>query len=245
MRSRKEPKMSTASVSAPVALVTGANKGIGLETARRLVEAGYRVYLTGRSSERGKPAAEAVGARFLELDVTSDESVGHVAAAVENAEGHLDVLVNNAGITGPLRDPHDYTADDMTEVLLTNVVGYLRLIHAFLPLLEKSDDPRIVNVSSGIGSFGLFHDLHRIEATAGTPLYGASKAAINMLTARLARLLPQIRINVADPGMTATDLSGGRGHSVHDGSDAIVAFALAEPGGPTGTFADRDGELPW
>jgi NAD(P)-dependent dehydrogenase (short-subunit alcohol dehydrogenase family) len=236
--------MSTASVSAPVALVTGANKGIGLETAQRLVEAGYRVYLTARSSERGQGAAEAVGAQFLELDVTSEESVRH-AAAVEKAEGHLDVLVNNAGITGPVRDPHDYTADDMTEVLVTNVVGYLRLIHAFLPLLEKSDDPRIVNVSSGIGSFGLFHDLHRIEAQAGTPLYGASKAAINMMTARFARLLPQIRFNVADPGMTATDLSGGRGHSVHDGSDAIVAFALAEPGGPTGTFADRDGEVPW
>jgi NAD(P)-dependent dehydrogenase (short-subunit alcohol dehydrogenase family) len=117
-------------VSAPVALVTGANKSIGLETARRLVEAGYRVYLTARSSERGQAAAEAMGAQFLELDVTSDESVRHAADSVEQAEGHLDVLVNNAGITGPLRDPHDYTADDMTEVLLTNVVGYLRLIHA-------------------------------------------------------------------------------------------------------------------
>lgn len=155
------------------------------------------------------------------------------------------MLVNNAGITGPLRDPHDHTADDMTEVLLTNVAGYVRLIHAFLPLLERSNDPRIVNVSSGIGSFGLFHDMTRIEAQAGTPIYGASKAAINMLTARFARLLPHIRINVADPGMTATDLSGGRGHSVHDGTDAIVAFALSAPGGPTGTFADRDGELPW
>lgn len=237
--------MSTASASAPVALVTGANKGIGLETARRLVEAGYRVYLSARGSERGQAAAVTVGAQFLELDVTSEESVRHATAAVENAEGHLDVLVNNAGMTGPVRDPHDYTADDLAEVLLTNVVGYLRLIHAFLPLLEKSHDPRIVNVSSGLGSFGLFHDVHRIEATAGTPLYGASKAAVNMMTARLARLLPQIRINVADPGMTATDLSGGQGHSVHDGTDAIVAFALSAPGGPTGTFADRDGELPW
>jgi NAD(P)-dependent dehydrogenase (short-subunit alcohol dehydrogenase family) len=102
-----------------------------------------------------------------------------------------------------------------------------------------------VNVSSGLGSFRRFHDLNRIEATAGTPLYGASKAAVNMMTARLARLLPRIHINVADPGMTATDLSGGQGHSVHDGTDAIVAYALAEPGGPTGTFADRDGEVPW
>src|ERR1700691_1107112 len=127
--------------SAGVALVTGAGKSIGLETARRLAGAGYRVYLTARSSERGQPAAATAGAQFLELDVTSDESVRHAAGSVEQADGHLDVLVNNAGITGPVRDPHDYTADDMTEVLLTNVVGYIRLIHAFLPLLEKSDDP--------------------------------------------------------------------------------------------------------
>lgn len=203
------------------------------------------MYLAARNLERGHAAANEVGARFIPLDVTSDDSVRRAAEIVERLDGHLDVLVNNAGITGPLRDPHDYTADDMTEVLLTNVVGYVRVIHAFLPLLEQSDDPRIVNVSSGIGSFGLFHDMNRIEAQAGTPIYGASKVAINMLTARFARLLPQIRINVADPGMTATDLSGGRGHSLQDGTDAIVAFALSAPGAPTGSFADRDGELSW
>ena len=237
--------MNTPTTGAPVALVSGANKGIGLETVRRLVEAGYRVYLGACNPELGKRAAGEVGAQFLELDVTSDASVEHAAAFVGQAEGRLDVLVNNAGITGPVRDPHDYTAEDMAQVLLTNVVGYTRLIHAFLPLLEKSEDPRIVNVGSGLGSFGLFHDLDRIEAVAGTPLYAASKAAINMLTARLARLLPHIRINVADPGMTATDLSSGQGHSVHDGTDAIVAYALSTPGGPSGTFADRAGELPW
>jgi NAD(P)-dependent dehydrogenase (short-subunit alcohol dehydrogenase family) len=236
---------NTGFVSAPVALVTGADKGIGLETARRLAGTGYRVYLTTRSSERGQAAAATVGAQFLELDVTSGESVRHAADSVERAEGHLDVLVNNAGITGPVRDPHDYTADDMTEVLPTNVVGFLRVIHAFLPLLEKSEDPRIVNVSSGLGSFRCFHDRSGIGAFVGTPLYAASKAAINMMTVHFASLLPDIRINVADPGLTATDLSGGQGHSVHDGTDAIVAYALSAPGGPTGTFADRDGEVPW
>jgi len=237
---------SRTSVNAPVALVTGADKGIGLETARRLAGAGYRVYLTARSSERRKAAAATVGAQFLELNVTSGESVRHAADSVERAEGHLDVLINNAGITGPVRDdPHDYTADDMTEVLLTNVVGYIRVIHAFLPLLEKSDDPRIVNVSSGLGSFTRFHDRNRTGAFVGTPIYAASKAAINMMTVHFASLLPNIRINAADPGLTATDLSGGRGHSVRDGTDAIVAYALSAPGGPTGTFADRDGEVPW
>ncbi|MEV0185908.1 SDR family NAD(P)-dependent oxidoreductase [Streptomyces sp. NPDC050625] len=237
--------MNTPTAGAPVALVTGANKGIGLETARRLVEAGYRVYLTARNPELGKRAADEVGAQFLELDVTSDASVDHGAVIVEQTDGHLDVLINNAGITGPLVEAKDYTADDATTVLLTNVVGYVRMIHAFLPLLGRSTDPRIVNVSSGLGSFGLFHDESRIESRFGSPLYGAAKAAINMLTARYARLLPHIRVNTADPGMTATDLSGGQGHSVHDGTDAIVAFALSAPGGPTGTFADRDGELPW
>jgi NAD(P)-dependent dehydrogenase (short-subunit alcohol dehydrogenase family) len=230
---------------APVALVTGANKGIGLETVRRLAGAGYRVYLTARNPELGKPAAGTAGACFLQMDVTSDESVRQAAKAVERTEGHLDVLVNNAGITGPLRDVHDYAADDIAAILMTNVVGYVRVIHAFLPLLERSQDPRIVNAGSGLGSFALFPDESRIESRVGTPLYGAAKAAINMLTARYAKLLPGIRINVADPGMTATDLSGGQGHSVHDGTDAIIAYALAPPGGPTGTYSDRDGALPW
>jgi NAD(P)-dependent dehydrogenase (short-subunit alcohol dehydrogenase family) len=179
------------------------------------------------------------------MDVTSDESVRHAAEVVERTDGHLDVLVNNAGITGPLRDVHDYIADDIATVLTTNVVGYVRVIHAFLPLLERSQDPRIVNVGSGLGSFGLFHDESRIESRAGTPLYGAAKAAINMLTTRYAKLLRGIRINVADPGMTATDLSGGQGQSVRDGTDAIIAYALAAPGGPAGTYRDRDGDLPW
>ena len=237
--------MNTTATDAPVALVTGGNKGIGLETVRRLVKAGYRVYLTARDPGLGEPAADEAGVRFLELDVTSDASVEHAAGVIEAAEGHLDVLVNNAGITGPVADAKDYTADDATAVLLTNVVGYVRVIHAFLPLLERSTNPRIVNVSSGLGSFGLFHDDSRIESRFGSPLYGAAKAAINMLTARYARLLPTMRVNAADPGMTATDLSGGQGHTVKDGTDAIIAYALDGPGGVTGTFRDRDGDLPW
>ena len=237
--------MSTESVGAPVALVTGANKGIGLETVWRLAGAGYLVYLTARSPERGQAAAGAAGARFLELEVTSEESARRAAGLVAEAEGHLDVLVNNAGITGPVRDVHDYTGDDLAEVLLTNVAGYLRVIHAFLPLLEKSDNPRIVNVSSGLGSFSEFHDRVRAEEFFGTPLYAPAKAAINMLTAQLAHLLPGIRVNAADPGMTATDLSHGQGHSVRDGTDAIITLALARPGGPTGTFIDRNGEHAW
>jgi NAD(P)-dependent dehydrogenase (short-subunit alcohol dehydrogenase family) len=230
---------------APVSLVTGANRGIGLETVGRLADAGHRVYLAARDAERGRAAAEAVGARFVQLDVTSDDSARRAAGVVEQEEGRLDVLVNNAGITGPLRDVHDYEGGDMAAVLLTNVAGYVRVIHAFLPLLERSPDPRIVNVSSGLGSFGLAHDETRSESRAPSPLYAAAKSAINMLTVRYAQLLPGIRINSADPGMTATDLSGGQGHSVEDGTDAIIAFALGGPGTPTGAYRDRNGDLPW
>ena len=237
--------MCNTEIGTPIALVTGANKGIGLETVRRLVNQGFRVYLGARSAERGQPAADSVKAQFLQLDVTSDESVQQAVAFIQEEHGHLDVLVNNAGIGGPRREPQDYTADDMATVLMTNVVGYMRLIHAFLPLLEKSSNPRVVNVSSGLGSFALFHDLDRIESRAGTVPYAASKAAINMMTARLARLLPHIHINAADPGQTSTELSGNQGHSIHDGTDAIVNFALAGPDGPSGTYADRTGELSW
>ena len=229
----------------PTTLITGANKGLGLETARRLLANGHDVWLAARDPDRGRSAANDVGGRFIELDVTSDVSVTRAAEMVEHEVGSLDVLINNAGLTGPLSDAHEYAAADVEAVLATNVVGYVRVIHAFLPLLERSPHPRIVNVSSGLGSFALAHDEDRVEFSAGTPLYSASKAAINMLTVRYARLLPGVRINVADPGMTATDLSGGQGHSVSDGADPIVAFALAGPDGPTGAFRDRDGDLPW
>jgi NAD(P)-dependent dehydrogenase (short-subunit alcohol dehydrogenase family) len=237
--------MTTPLNDAPVSLVTGANKGIGLETVRRLVGAGHTVYLAARDVERGRASADSVGARFVHLDVTSDESVERGAAVVQREEGRLDLLVNNAGITGPIRDVHAYEGDDTAAVLLTNVVGYVRVIHAFLPLLERSSDPRIVNVSSGLGSFGLAHDKTRSESRAPSPLYAASKSAINMLTVRYAQLLPGIRVNSADPGMTATDLSSGRGHSVEDGTDAIISFALGGPDTPTGAYRDRDGDLPW
>ena len=203
------------------------------------------MYLAARDTERGRAAAEAIGARFVQLDVTSDDSVRGAAGTVEQEAGHLDVLVNNAGITGPVRDVHDYEGDDMAAVLLTDVAGDVRVIHAFLALLERSSDPRIVNVSSGLGSFALAHDESRSESRAPSPLYAAAKSAINMLTVRYAQLLPGIRINAADPGMTATDLSGGQGHSVEDGTDAIIAFALGGPGTPTGAYRDRDGDLPW
>ncbi|MFF4768781.1 SDR family NAD(P)-dependent oxidoreductase [Streptomyces sp. NPDC001255] len=229
----------------PVALVTGANQGIGLETVRRLAEAGYDVYLGARNAERGRAAASKVGADFVLLDVTTDEQVQNTVDLIAREKGHLDVLVNNAVFGGAVREARDYTADDFSAVLATNVVGYMRMIHACLPLLDKSENPRIVNVSSGLGSLGLLQELDKEEPLPGTLPYAASKSAINMLTARLAIMLPNMRINAADPGLTATNLSEGHGQSVTDGTDAIITFALSGPDGPTGTYAGRDGRLPW
>lgn len=237
--------MTSRREQAPVALVTGANQGIGLETARRLVAAGATVYVGARSPERGAAAAAEISARFVRLDVTSEGSVAAAAAQVEAEARRLDILVNNAGITGPQDDVHDLDGSGLEQVLATNLVGYVRVIHAFLPLLERAVAPRIVNVSSGLGSLARFHDVSTIESRAGSPFYAASKAAVNMLTVRYARALPGIRINAADPGLTATALTNGLGHSVTDGTDAIIRFAIGEDRHLTGHYRDRDGDIPW
>lgn len=245
MKSKSKENSSKAGNDKIITLVTGANKGVGYETVRRLIKEGHCVYLAARNPKLGKAAAQETGANFIELDVTSDDSVKLAVEYITINEARLDILINNAGVSGPIREAQDYTPDDAMPVVLTNLVGYVRMMHAFIPLLKKSGNPQIINVSSGLGSFGLFHDKKRIESRFGSPLYAASKAAINMLTARYASLLPDIRINAVDPGMTATDLSGGNGHSLKEGTDAIIRLAIHAPDSPTGTFQDLDGEIPW
>jgi NAD(P)-dependent dehydrogenase (short-subunit alcohol dehydrogenase family) len=134
--------------------ITAANKSLGFETARRLVEAGHTVLIGARDPERGRTAAESLGARFVEIDVTDDASVQAAAADVAAHEGKIDVLVNNAGVLGRIGPVEQYTAADMGAVLDANVIGIVRVTHAFLPLLRNSSNPVIVNVSSGMGSFG-------------------------------------------------------------------------------------------
>ena len=229
-----------------ITLITGANKGLGFETARRLKAHGHRVYLTARDTERGGTAAAELGVAFLQLDVTDEASVTQAAAELERLEGRLDVLVNNVGIPGPRRDVQDLTADDATEVFGTNVVSAVRVMHAFLPLLERSDAPVIVNVTSGLGSFAATQDPSRIEFKVGIPLYSASKAAFTMLTTEYAKLLPHFRVNAADPGYTATDFNSNSGpQTVTEGTDAIVRLATLGADGPTGTLTDRYGTLGW
>ncbi|GAA2142043.1 SDR family NAD(P)-dependent oxidoreductase [Actinomadura napierensis] len=231
-------------------LITGANKGLGHETARRLIAAGHTVYIGSRDAERGRRAADELGARLVVLDVTDDASVEAAAETIE-ADGGLDVLVNNAGIEARLPDngvpgAAEVTADLMRTSFETNVFGVVRVTHAFLPLLRKSQAPVIVNVSSGLASLATVSD-------PGTPAYAypgvaypASKAAVNMITVQFAKAFPEMRINAVEPGFTATDLNGRTGtQTVEEGVEVIVRMARVEPDGPTGGYFDAEGRLPW
>ena len=226
-------------------LITGANKGLGYETARRLIEAGHTVWMGARDTARGQQAADALGGRFVQLDVTSDASVAGAAETVA-AAGGLDVLINNAGISGPHSQAAELTAEDALAVYGTNVVSIVRMISAFVPILRASSAPVIVNVTSGLGSFAAVHDPERIESKINAPLYTSSKSAVTMLTVQYARAFPEMRINAADPGYTATDFNGNNGtQTVQEGTDAIVDVATRGGGGPTGTFIDRSGVAPF
>jgi NAD(P)-dependent dehydrogenase (short-subunit alcohol dehydrogenase family) len=229
-----------------ITLITGANKGLGFEAARRLVAEGHSVYVGARDAKRGRAAAESVGGRFIEIDVLSDESVNAAAADIRRRDGRLDVLINNAGISGGRTSPAEVTAKDLERVYATNVFGLVRVTHAMLPLLLESENPVIVNVASGMGSIGLVTDKSRIESSFPSLAYSSSKSAVTMLAVQYAKAFPEIRINVVDPGYTATDFNSNRGHqSVTEGTDAIVRFATIDSDGPTGTFQDRDGTVPW
>ena len=226
-------------------LITGANKGLGYETARRLIEAGHTVWMGARDAARGQQAADALGGRFVQLDVTSDASVVGAADKVA-AAGGLDVLINNAGISGPHSQATELTAADALAVYDTNVVSIVRMISAFVPVLRASSAPTIVNVTSGLGSFALVHDPERIESKINAPLYTSSKSAVTMLTVQYARAFPEMRINAADPGYTATDFNGNNGtQTVQEGTDAIVDLATRGGRGPSGTFIDRSGVAPF
>ena len=190
--------------------------------------------------------AADLGAELLLIDVTSDDSVQAAAAAVRERAGHLDVLVNNAGIAGGRIPPGETTAADMLAVYDTNVFGVVRVMHAFLPLLEASVSPVVVNVSSGLGSLTVTNDPSRFESTLLGLAYPSSKAALNMITSQYAKAYPAIKINVVDPGYTATDLNGHRGtQTVEEGTEIIVRMATIGGDGPTGGYFDAAGTVPW
>jgi NAD(P)-dependent dehydrogenase (short-subunit alcohol dehydrogenase family) len=229
-----------------ITFITGANKGLGYETARRLIELGQTVIIGARDAGRGQAAADRLGARFVPIDVTDDGSVDRAAADIEAHEGRIDTLINNAGIIGPRVAASELTGDDALVVFETNVISVVRVTTAFLPLLKRSDAPAVINVSSGMGSFALTHDPSRVESTIASPLYTASKSAVTMMTAQYAKAIPEVRFNAADPGYTATDLNGHSGHqTVAEGTDAIVALATEDASAGTGRFMDRLGPVAW
>ena len=226
-----------------ITLITGANKGIGYETAKQLVERGHTVYVGARDTVRGEKAAADLGARFVRLDVTDDASVREALATIGAAEGRLDVLVHNAGIlaAGDIDGPGALRAFD------TNAVGIVRVTEAALPLLRESSNPTVVTVSSSMGSFWAVTNPERPESGLPLALYAASKAAATMLTVQYAKAHPGIRFNAVEPGATATDMTAafGIGRPAEESARVVVRLATLGPDGETGTLQDENGELRW
>jgi NAD(P)-dependent dehydrogenase (short-subunit alcohol dehydrogenase family) len=240
-----------------IALVTGANKGIGYEIATGLGALGYRVGVGARDEARRETAVEKLRAAGVDafgvlLDVTSDQSVTDAAELIERQAGHLDVLVNNAGISGEMgpgwvQDPTTLDLDVVRTVVETNVIGVIRVTNAMLPLLQRSTSPRIVNVSSGVASLTRQADPD-IEIGPIMAAYAPSKSFLNAVTVQYARQFAgtNILINAACPGLVATDFTGFHGpRTPEQGAATAIRLATLPDGGPTGSFFEDDGVIPW
>ena len=234
-----------------VALITGANQGIGFETARQLGKQGITVLVGSRDKERGQKAVETLrgeglDARLIVLDVTEQNEIDSAAAQIGREFGKLDILVNNAGILLETVPPSECQVENLRKTFETNVIGLFAVTKAFLPLLRKSSAARIVNVTSGLGSLNVMSDPNRLDNKYFA--YCASKAAVNMMTVTLARELQgtRIKINSAAPGYTATALNNYSGHqTVEQGTVASFKSAMLPDDGPTGSFLDANGIFPW
>lgn len=238
-----------------VALITGANKGIGLAIVGQMAELGYTVLLGARDAVKGAEAVASIrqagrDIRFQHIDITSADSVARAAADIERDFSRLDALVNNAGVKLEWHPapPSQCSIDMVRQTYETNVFGTMSVILAMLPLLRRSVAGRIVNVSSGLGSIGL-------AATPGTPFnlkpmlsYSTSKSAVNAMTVQFANELRDtpIKVNAADPGYTATDMTFHDGARTPDmAARPIVRLATLPADGPSGRFFNEAGELPW
>jgi NAD(P)-dependent dehydrogenase (short-subunit alcohol dehydrogenase family) len=232
-----------------VALITGANKGIGHAIASELAARGFTVLVGARDASRGEAAARRIAgdARPIVLDVTRADSIGAAAARIRRELGRLDVLVNNAAIATRAK-PSEASLDDVRAVFETNVFGVIAVTQAMLPLLREAPAGRIVNVSSRIGSLSAITDPTFPMPGVGGVAYGPSKTALNAVTIAFAQELAgtPIKVNLACPGYTATDLNGHRGPArVAEAAREPVRLALLGPDGPTGTFSNETGSIPW
>jgi NAD(P)-dependent dehydrogenase (short-subunit alcohol dehydrogenase family) len=249
--------MNIANTKQTSVLITGGNKGLGFETARRLGEQGWRIFLGSRDEGRGRSAAAKLTGGgttviMIPLDVTSDESVTGAVRLVGEHTDRLDVLINNAGATGSAMAPAATTAEEIHSVYDTNVYGPIRVTHAFLPLLQAADHPRVVMVSSAAGTFAVVTDPEQPVSKLHELAYSSSKAALNMIAVRYSQALPKIKFNIATPGevanhkFTATDMNNHTGQlTVTEGTDPIVKLAMIDADGPTGIFIDRLGPVAW
>jgi NAD(P)-dependent dehydrogenase (short-subunit alcohol dehydrogenase family) len=227
------------------ALITGANKGIGHEVARKLAAKGFHVFVGARNAKAGRKAADEIAkkcgkATFLEIDVANNDSVTTAAREFSKIEDRLDVLVNNAGIIADGDSAILEISDDLfRKTLETNRLGALRVTRAFVPLLSKSKSPRVINVSSGGGQL-------TGGADGWAPAYCISKTALNGVTMQLAAALPKFAVNSVCPGWVRTDMGGeGATRSVEEGADTIVWLASEAPQDLTGKFLRDRKEIPW
>ena len=242
------------------ALITGANKSIGFEAARLLLQQGFHVYIGSRNLASGQEAVEKLRAEGLpeaeavQLDVTDEASVQAARATIGQQTAALDVLINNAGVNGGV--PQSATGTQVSvfeDVYATNVFGVVRVTQAFLDLLQQADQPRIVNVSSSMASLTLHNDPTWKYYPNKGAVYHSSKAALNMYTIILAYELrdTKVKVNAVDPGFTATDFNHHRGTgTVEEAGARVVKYALLGEDGPTGRFVSEEttpvtGEIPW
>ena len=243
-----------------IALITGANKGIGFETAKQLVQKGFYVYIGSRNLENGLQAVEKLKAinltnvEAIQIDVTDDNSVKNARTEIEKKTAVLDVLINNAGINGGVPNTAlEARTEQFLAAFNTNVFGVARVTQAFIDLLQKSPEPRIVMVSSSVGSLSLQSDPNWLAYNfAKYAVYGSSKAALNMFTIHLAYELRDtaFKVNAVCPGYTKTDFTNHNGGEVEEAAKRIVKYALLDKDGVTGKFISEEtnpatGEIAW
>jgi len=246
--------MNMPDLAKKIVLVTGANKGIGFEVARQLGASGCSVLLGARNRALGEKAAatlksEGCDVRYLAIDLDDPATIAAAVREIETDAGHLDILVNNAGIAAPGDGlPSSSSLDAIERTFRVNFLGTVAVTQAMLPLMRRAASARIVNVSSGLGSLTKSGDPAWAHVAAKFLGYAASKAALNMLTVQLAWELrdTSIKVSSVDPGYTATDLNQHQGpQSIPEGAEEIIRLALLPDDGPTGTFTNRHGVVPW